>query len=155
MTYCAQWQHWVLSPSDDTMLLVSCVIGWALWMMVVLRESCLNGWWCPNWAWLMKGNLVSFDGYIVQLLEHPCACPCDTLTKLSVQFIPLVLFLTAHLHVRQGWIWRPKHIPLYSLVFVKYWKEYKHWLDLSQKSTCGQENAQLLYCSALFLIFLQ
>ena len=58
-------------------------------------------------------------------------------------------------HVRQGWIWRHKHVPLYSLVFVKYWKEYKHWLDSSQKSKCGQENAQLLYCSALFFIFLQ
>ena len=45
----------------------------------------------------MKGNLVSFNGCIVQLLEHPCACPCDTLTKLNIQFIPLALFLTAHL----------------------------------------------------------
>ena len=112
MTYCTQWQHWVLSLSDDIMLLVSCVIGWALWMMVVLRKSCLNGWWCPNRAfafaniqfgpdqyraWLMKGNLVSFNGCIVQLLEHPCVCPCDTLTKLNIQFIPLALFLTAHL----------------------------------------------------------
>ena len=51
-------------------------------------------------------------------------------------------------HMRQGWIWRPKHVPLYSLGLVKYWKEYKYWLYSSQKSKCGQENAQssLLFC---------
>ena len=45
----------------------------------------------------MKGNLVSLNGCIVQLLNHPCACPCDMSTNLSVQLMPLALFLTAHL----------------------------------------------------------
>ena len=68
--------------------------------------------WCPNRAstfadvcfgrdqsraQLIEGSLLSFKGWIVQLLERSHTCTRDVLTRLSVRFLMRTLFLTAHL----------------------------------------------------------
>ena len=72
----------------------------------------MDCWWRPNRASafadvrfgrdqsrarLIEGSLLSFNGWIVQLLEHSHICTCDVLTRSSVRFLTWTLFLTAHL----------------------------------------------------------
>ena len=106
-----------------------------LWFLMVFSRFL-------GWETCGKLNCPNTDGSVLSSSDQNFKPLSDLYKIISVRIADqcwmVLIRLSNHWHVRQGWIWRPKHVPLYSSVFVKYWKEYKHWLDLSQKSKCGQ-----------------